>query len=382
MDRGTRWVRWFLPGSLAAIVALGLCTGRAEAASGKQVLVGAGVASFNDDNILQYSRDQIAQFQSGLAPDRFSIRSADDRVLRPSLSLALENRMKRGRSWRLSLRGGGEFHDKNKTADRHSMSAEWRQSFSRATVLTLRGYYLPGFYLRQLFDDDAPAVPTRYRRAVFALATGSLALKQRIKPGYWAGLAYRYEHRDYNPDFVERNSATHQAVGEVTWTRLPGRGSLALHGGYRRTDAKVADGDELPGAPPDDPDIGYHGVLAGLDGRVDLARGRDTGVVVSFGYELGTRDYTSKQATDRYHFGRNDVSHSVDVGLAWSPWRRWSLQGSYSYQQNAAHLGSAAPPSSEVGSYRENRVGLGVEWWGILWRGASRPETPDTNEEP
>ena len=360
-----------------AVLASGFFPGRSEGAEGKRVLIRAGIDSYYDDNLLEYSDNQIAVFRQGSSPDRYSIRSVDDLELDPALSVALENRIPGGRGWRMTLRGKGAFHDKNKTADFRSASAEWRQSLSRGTSLAVRGYYLPRFYLRQLRDEDAPLVPTQYRRAEFALFIGSLSWRQRITPSTSADVAYQFENRDYNAGFVERNSGTHQGEARFAWARRPGGGSLQIRGGYRLANAKAADGDELPGAPPDDPDIGYHGLLAGLDGRANLARG----IAASLGYELGTRDFTSKEPTDRYHYGRNDVSHTVEAGLRWNVRRQWSLTGSYAYQRNKARLGAVAPSSSEVGSYTGNRVGLGVEWSGVLWREArGREPVPDTIE--
>jgi len=381
VSRVTRWAarRSGLWALTIAVFASGVCFGRADGADGRRVLIRAGLDSYYDDNLLQYSDDQIALFQQGSSPDRFSIQSVDDLEIDPALSVALENRMKGGRGWRMTLQGKGVFHDKNKTADFRSVSAEWRQSFSLGSSLALRGYYLPGFYLRQLRDEDAPPVPSPYRRAEFSLLIGSLSWRQRITSGTSAGLAYQFEHRDYNAEFVERNSQAHQGEAQFTWARPRGRGSVRIHGGYRMLDAKAVDGDELPGAPPDDPDIGYHGVLVGLDGRTDLARGQSWRIVGSLGYELGTRDFTSKEPTDRYHSGRSDRSHTVEAGLRWNASRHWSLAGSYAFTRNSARLGAAAPSSSEVGSYTDNRVGLGIEWSGVLWReapkGATRPDT-------
>jgi hypothetical protein len=356
--------------ALGSLLAVLLSPGAepAEAAQhSKRVLIGAGLSGFYDDNVLQYSGDQITLFESGLNPERFSIESVHDMVWRPSLTLGLESRTGDGRGFDVSLRGRGEFHGKDKTADFRSISAEWRQYFSRKSSLALRAYYLPHFYLRQLFDDDVPAVPTHYRRAEFALSLGSLTWRQRVARGTWAGLSYQYEHRGYNAEFVERNSNTQEGVAEVTWTRLPRRGSFGLHGGYRRADAKGTDGDEAPGVPADDPDIGYHGVLAGVDGRMDLARWGRSRMGASLGYEYGTRDFTSDVPTDRYHFGRNDRDHLVQAGLRWSR-PRWSLQSFYSYERNIAHLGAAAPPTTDVGTYSQSRVGLSLDWSGVLWR--------------
>ena len=364
--------------ALAAVLWISLQAGAgpAEGATrGKRVLVGAGLSGFYDDNVIQYSSDQIALFDSGLAPDRFSIESIGDMIWRPSASLGYESRGQDGRGFEAGVRGRGEFHAKDKTADFRSLSGQWRQFFSRRSTLEARGYHAPHFYLRQLFDDDAPAVPTRYRRAEFSLTLGSLELRRRITRGTWAGLSYQYERRSYNPEFVERTSNTHQGLAEVSWTRLARRGRLGIHGGYRRSDAKASDGDDPPGVVPDDPDVSYHGLVAGADGRMSLNRHGNSRVRASLGYELKLRDYTSEVLTDRYHFGRNDLDHEVVAALRWAR-GPWTAQAFYGYERNIAHLGAAAPTTTDVGSYTENRVGLSLDWSGVLWRSGSPAAEP------
>lgn len=383
IERGA--LRWAVAIALAAGMTGGFRIGRAQAAQGKSFSIGLGVASYYDDNILQYSNDQLALFQSGTKPERFSIKTSDDIIWRPSVSTYLENKMGDGRSWALSLKGGGEIHDKNRTADFHSLSAGWRQAFSRRSALSLTAYYLPHYYLRQLFDEDVPSIPglNQYHRAEFGLTIASLAWRQRVGKKTQTGLSYQYEHRGYNGDFRERTSNAHQAILDYVWRRLARRGSVGFHGGYRLSDAKGSDGDEVPGAPPDDPDISYHGWLAGVDARMDLARRAGWGLSSSLGYELGTRDYTSNVITDKYHFGRNDISHSVDLSVRWSARSRWAARGFYRFERYIANLGVAAPATTDVGTYSENQVGLALDWSATLWRRRRETEsTPESGESP
>ena len=383
IERGA--LRWAVAIALATGMTGGFRIASAQAAQGKSLSIGLGVASYYDDNILQYSSDQLALFQSGTKPERFSIKTSDDVIWRPSVSTYLENKMGDGRSWALSLKGTGEFHDKNRTADLHSFSVGWRQDFSRGSGLSLSGYHLPHYYLRQLFDEDVPSIPglSRYHRAEFGLTIASIGWRQRVGKKNQTGLSYQYEHRDYNRDFRERTSNTHQAILDYMRRRLARRGSLGFHGGYRLSDAKGSDGDETPGAPPDDPDVSYHGWLAGVDARMDLARRAGWGLASSLGYELGTRDYTSNAITDKYHFGRNDLSHSVDLTVRWSARLHWAARGFYRYERYIANLGVAAPATTDVGSYSENQVGLAIDGSATLWRQRRETEsTPEGGESP
>lgn len=367
---------WLLAAGLVAVPR------HAEAARGQGLNLGIGVSSLYDDNILQYSDAQRSLFDSGTKPDRFSIESSDDLVWDPYLSLGWSNQMGHGRSRSLRLRGSGEFHQKNGTADFRSFSAAWRESFSRDSRLTVYAYRLPHFYLRQLFDEDTvPPFPglSRYRRAEFGLSIGSASWRQRISGKTRAEISYRYEHRGYNRDFVERSSNTHQGELGIEWFRLPNRGAVDLYGGYRKSKAKGDDGDEPAGATPDDPDVSYHGIVAGFRGGMEFARGAGWRLGADLGYELGTRAYESGLPTDKYHFKRNDTSHMIDATLRLSFRPHWSVRGLYHFDHNTANLGTTAPPSADTGSFTENQVGLAVDWSGALWR-QSR-EAVDTEGE-
>jgi hypothetical protein len=341
----------------------------ARAEQGQSIDLSLGSSALYDDNFLQYSSDQLRVFASGLKPDRFSIRTSDDLLIGPYVSLTWMNEMRKARSRSLRLKWSGEFHKKNGTADLRTYSATWRETFSRSRRLTLYGYWLPSFYLRQLSDEDAVvAYPglSKYRRVEFDLGIGALSWRQRITGKTRGEIKYQYEHRSYSPDFVERTSGTHQGELGVEFYRFPSRGSLEVHGGYRVSKAKAADSDTVG----DDPDVSYHGIIAGLGWRMDLARKRAWKLGASAGYEFGTRAYDSSLPTDKYHYKRDDTLNTIDVALRWALPPHWAVRGVYSFGHNSAHLGTQAPPSSDAGSYTENAVGLAVDWSGSLWRQA------------
>ncbi|MEO7736398.1 MAG: hypothetical protein ABIY55_35900, partial [Kofleriaceae bacterium] len=203
--------------ALAAGLTLTLVAAPAvQAARGQSVNLTTRVSSFYDDNFLQYSGDQLQDFQLALHPDRYSIKSSDDLILNPSLAMAWDLDSGRERRHSLRLKGEGNFHRKNRTADFHSLSIGWRESWSRDRRLNLSWYVLPRYYLRQLFDDDAVPVSaglTKYRRADLRLHIASADWSQRIARNVLLDLGYQYENRDYNHDFDERDSGLHQ--GEV-----------------------------------------------------------------------------------------------------------------------------------------------------------------------
>src|SRR5882672_3020020 len=98
-------------GRNAGLVMAALCAAApALAAQGQSLELAAGVSTVYDNNLLQYSDHQIAQFESGLFPNRFSIRSRDDVTFNPSLALTWDLDQGGGRRHSLRLRGEGEVN--------------------------------------------------------------------------------------------------------------------------------------------------------------------------------------------------------------------------------------------------------------------------------
>src|SRR5206468_3096239 len=153
--------------------------------------------------------------------------------------------------------------------------------------------------------------------------------------------------------------------------RRPG---LGRYGGYRVSDARASDGDEVGGLADDD-DVSYHGIEAGAGGRMEFMREGAWRLGADLAYELATRVYDSNLPTDRYHFGRNDLLNAVELGIRVGNRPHWSLRGFYRLEDNRAHLGTSAPPTSDSGSYRVNQAGLSIEWNADVWhRAASEGE--------
>ena len=370
--------------ALAAVLTLAAVAAPAvHAARGQSLSLTAGLSSFYDDNFLQYSDGQLRDFDQSLHPDRYAIRTRDDLVVNPSLSLGWELDRGHGRRHALRLKGEGDFHDRNGNADFHSLSVGWREFWSRNRRLSASYYVLPRYYLRQLFDDDfVPAFPglSKYRRADFSLQIASAAWTQRLTRSVLVDLGYQYEHRDYNHEFDERDSRLHQGQVGLHFVRLPRRGSLSLDGGYRVSRARAEDADLAEPVP--DPDVSFHGLNLGVGGRMEFARSGAWRLLGDLGYALETRTYDSNRPTDKYHFGRHDLLNAVEIGLRSAYRPHWSLRAYDRLEHNTATLGAAAPLSADAGSYHANQVGLALEWTGGLWTQAGAAPEEETEGPP
>ncbi len=281
----------------------------------------------------------------------------------------------RGREIR--LRGSGEFYQRNGTADFRAVSLRWRESFGRGRRLTVGGYFLPSYYLRQLHDEDyVPPLPglSLYRRAEFSLGIGSIAWRQRLSRRLRGEAGYQFEHRGYNADFDERTSNTHQGELSLEWFRLPRRGSVEVRSGYRKSLARAYDSDLIAN---DDPDVSYHGLLAGASGRMDFTRRRAGRLSGGLDYEYATRDYESDRVADKSHYRRNDHRHTVEASIQCELPADVTARAFYRLEDNSARFPAGAGPSGDPASYTENQVGLAIDWSTVLWKSARAPSPPD-----
>lgn len=359
-SRRRMWRRGWI--AAAAIAGLACGAAGAGAARGQSLNLSAGISTWYDSNVLQYSDAQLAQFESGRFASRFSIDAKDDVTLNPSLALTWGLDQGKGRRHSLRLKADGDFHDKNSTADFHAASLTWRETFTGDRRFMLRGYYLPDYYLRQLKDVESGL----YERAQFSLAIGEVALSQVLKPGTRLGLNYQVERRVYTPSFPERTSDAYQGELSLEFDRLPNHGALEFVGAFRKS---LADGRDYPSSVAlPYPDVSYTGWWAGFSGRTELSRAKATRIGGDLSYTFERREYDSERgALDRSHAGRSDSNHVFEAGLRAQFRPHWTVRGFDHYDTNHASYGQGVVLSSDPGSYSQNQVGLEISWSGDLW---------------
>jgi hypothetical protein len=364
-------------GWIAAVVVFGLASvaAGARAAPGQSLNLSAGLSTWYDSNLLQYSDAQLDQFDSGLFTNRFSIESKDDVTLAPSMALTWELDQGRGRRHSLRLKGEGEFHDRNATVDFRAASLTWRESFAGERRFTLRGYVLPNDYLRQLHLTGTGFTPGVYPRAQFDLGIAEVAWSQGLRRGLVGGLAYQLERRLYAPNFPERTSTTEQGEASLELNRLPGHGSIELLGAYRKS---LADGRALAaGALLSTSDVSYQGWWTSLNGRTELSRGEGWRFGADLAYRLEGRSYDAERPQDTSHFGRHDLKHTIEAGLRAQLPAHWVVRGFDRFETNHASFDVAQV--NETGSFRQNLVGLELTWSADFWtraRSSAKAEDP------
>ena len=118
-----------LIGLLACAIVIAAPAAHAAPVTGARLTLAAGVGAGYDNNILRYSDEQLLLFEGGTRPDEFSIKTRDDLIWTPYAAATWEQRRPGGRRRSFRIRGDGDFHSKNPTADFRSISGSWREGF-------------------------------------------------------------------------------------------------------------------------------------------------------------------------------------------------------------------------------------------------------------
>lgn len=370
---------------VALCLSLGAGDGHAAASRGRRAVVqtlslDAACGAVYDDNVLQYSDSLLHAFTAGTRRDLFDLYSTDDVTFLPSVALTWTRARRSGVGSALRVAASGRYHAHDTQANDTAWSARWRQTLAPGRRVAVGYYWLPGYYLRQLRDEDAvPAYHrlSRYRRAAFDLGIATAELHERVARGLAVDGEFRSEHRAYVPAFRERTSTLRAGTLTLLASGLPARGSAEFAAGYAWSHARATDGDDTLNTVPDDVDVGYRGPLGHLALRADVAHAGDWRLGADARLEVENRRFTSTRAGDLYHAGRRDAGLAEEVGLRLDPPGAWGVRVSYRHERNIARLGSAAPASADSGDYRQQQVGITVSYAADLWGGVRAHRTAE-----
>ncbi|HEY2955371.1 MAG TPA: hypothetical protein VGK89_09010 [Candidatus Eisenbacteria bacterium] len=349
--------------TLVLAILFAACAAPARAHPGQSLDLTAGIETYFDDNTLNYSAHQLEDLASGRHPYRFGVGSPGDLVFKPALGLLWQSDRDSDRRRALGASAAGEMYGRSVVANSGEYGVLWREGF-RIGRLSLAYRRSPQEYLRRLSDADLAFLPSsqRYRDVAVDLHRVSAAWRQAVPRLSWIDLGYTFERRRYPGAFRERDSDLHRGTLAVGWERMPRGGRLALSAGLRKLDARAEDGDEPPGAVPDEPDLSDHALLLGASGGLDLGVAAGLGIAGEVEYDLESRGYDSDRPADDSHFGRQDLIQAVELALRIRSEGPWSARAFYRAQHNRARYGSTDTQESEIGGYRANQAGLALEW--------------------
>ena len=356
---------------MGLILVLGLSADGARAARYRLRLSGSfALRLVYDDNIIHYSDEDLAEFETNPAPGKYSIRSAGDWIVRPRLDLTVANNTITGRKLEARLRLSSWRYVENGIKDNESISLLLKHPGFGRDNFQLTFYHAPESYLRN-FRDRPPfeSIAHPFEYTDFSYTSTSLAL------GYWKRLTGKVDGklelkrawRYYNRPFMENDNWEWRFGGYVAY-RLAKPLKVTAEYFYSNSEARGADSVGETRATSDDGDGSYERDSYELSLGLTVPKNPVpvSSVTISGAYQAYY--FTSEQPpeVDRYHVGRKDEIFRWEV--TWQTrtlWRSMALEGGYRYtvrDSSAPWETGEGESIDEDKDYTDDRVWFGAEY--------------------
>lgn len=337
---------------------------RAAEKKSSQFALKASLESRYDDNILQLSESAKRQLEENPDPDQFLIETADDVIAIGRLDFRWAGRPISRRKTSVALSLDAYRHARNDVKDYEeygiSISQEITASRRHLGSMRLEASRTPGFYMRQLTDDDASfAAMQRIREAAtFAQNDYRVAYRQEIVSGRLEGrLGWRSRARDFNDHFNERDNTRRNwllGLQGCPFGRAPIEVTLSYEIGTLR-----ARGD-LPSTPIPDDDISYRYHALILETEIPWQTQKRGRLQIEVRRE--NRDFTSSNPFDISHSERQDRRRDYQARVVQRLASGLDLVGEVRRRSNDASFPVPFTDFDEETDFVENRVSVGLSW--------------------
>ena len=305
-----------------------------------------------DDNVFEYSQEDIKRFKTGESPERFGFKTIGDFFLtaRASAEKCFWRQRKSRTYLETDVRARVYEHDTE--ADDLQFQLGVRHVFDRKHWARLRFTYLPDYFVRRLYDRETSSyVPAEFNYAAAALTYG-----QRFSTEWSGQVQIGWERRDYNLALNERDSdnLTFGLLG-----RYEPNDRWGLWAGFetQRSDARAHD------AFPDiDADVSFDQNVWSLGARYRTSS-RDywQGEWQHYGQVYTTR-LTPQE--DPYHSGRVDATDSFELRYHRRLGKRHALEAAWLHEQASSSLDPslAGTTSGDSLGYVRNLFSVGYTY--------------------
>jgi hypothetical protein len=263
-----------------------------------------GLGAGYDDNVLNYSDADLDQFDSTTVDSsgQFGIESKDDFILSPHAGIVYKTKAI-NHALHIGLDAGYNVFTKNEVKDYGNFGLWFREYLRKEAYLQFSATYTPDYYYRNLFLNSGEYAKAQYDK----IGLGAKVMSTVAK-GITGSLSYRYENRNFNDLFNERDLKSNNFNAELIYQ--PKR-SYKIWGGYEYTIARGSGRDNSL----DRRDVSYDSFLFWLGSRLYLNglsnKKINVGATASYKNTLFQTDKLT--AEDRYRFGRKDNRWSVTI---------------------------------------------------------------------
>lgn len=259
-----------------------------------------------DDNVLNYSDADLDQFDSVNVDSsgKFGIDSKDDFIISPKAEIVLKTRAFK-HSMHIGLNAGYNVFTKNDIKNYGIFGLWLREYLRKNAYLQISGAYIPEYYYRNLFSGDGSYEKAQYFKTGFGVKFLSSIYK-----GLDGSVSYRFENRDFNRVFDERDLKANNFNVELIYQP---KHYYKFWGGYEFIVARGAGRDNES----DNRDVSYDAFLFWLGSRLYFSglSGKDMNIGTTVSYKNTLFQTDKLTPEDRYRFGRKDNRWSVTVSV-------------------------------------------------------------------
>jgi hypothetical protein len=354
---------------LIGAVNSGYTQSKKKKSDGLGINVEVGLSTMYDDNVLKYSEKYLQRFLNREDEGRFHIKTYDDMVFSPSVSLDKSFKFIRKKTAIVNADFKYNAYMKNDINNWSSVSIGFRQNFARRASIKFYYSYIPNFYIRHFRDDDWVSVYgytiIAFKPYSFSKDTYGFYLQNTFFKSSRVMFTFNYAKYFHNQHYTEYDSKNYVYRIKL-FQRLNKNFRLELAYQFVKSDAKGYDNPGETKETSDDSDASYDedGFFGGLIWYMPKVRKRAHNIKAEV--VVYKRYYTTEQflELDILHAGRVDDNLRLNFTYNLNLSKAWGLSAFYNYYFRDS--GSSSDVNTEFISlekdYRQNRIGIKITY--------------------
>jgi hypothetical protein len=262
-----------------------------------------------DDNIINYSDDDLDLYAGGARESKFPIESEDDWIYTPRIEARIKGTLLGGHTAWLETFFRYNYYSHNDIRRFYKLGISGRHYLFPSGYVEAEYSLIPDYYYRNQLYEVEPGNDT-YLEASFLKHYLKLEYGMNLKPYLKGDISYRHEKKSFNEEFSERDLSVNGLRLDGIWRATDWIKFWAFYG-LERAKAKGADFESL-----DVKDVSYDAwdILFGIRYYGDFLKKYRPEFVTTFKYRR--IKYQTLKYTQDYWFGRKDSNYYLRIGVA------------------------------------------------------------------
>jgi len=289
--------------------------------SSKQFSLLVNLKTTFDDNIINYSDDDLDLYSGGDNQSKFAIESKDDWIMNLGIRPRLKGNFIGHTAW-LQAKFDYFYYAKNDIKRYWKIGTLARQYLFKSAYIELEYSYIPDYYYRNQYIQDLDS----YVEASFSKNYLKTEIGYNLLKSLKADISYRYSAKTFNEEVSERNLVSHKIRTDLIWT--PSKiVKYWLNYGFEDANADGADIEDL-----EVKDVSYDAADLTFGIRYYTKKPKSIKPEYVASFQFRKIRYQTDKYTDIYRAGREDNNIQLRFGTVWSMPYKLNLNIDYYYQ--------------------------------------------------